>query len=273
MTKFAECFLLVFAQLAAGGVAGLAVPPFAVLERGFYKSSAAVLLGCALVFLGGRIALGVRTGGLGPGQTLEIALWVLFTATLTLYLVSLWGDSAPRRARAYTAALATGLVALVSSALPYRSGALLTPATILYPLTFITGALALGGVAVGLLLGHWYLIDLGLSIDPLRRLFRFFMAVVVLHVGVLVATVAILALDAGAGRTAVGLLWRDYRTLLAMRLLLGPLAALALGWLIHRTLAIPQTMAATGLFYIAILAVMVGELLGRLILFRTSLPL
>ena len=36
---------------------------------------------------------------------------------------------------------------------------------------------------------------------------------------------------------------------------------------------IPHTMAATGLFYIAILFVLVGEMLGRLLLFRTSLPL
>ena len=61
--------------------------------------------------------------------------------------------------------------------------------------------------------------------------------------------------------------------LLTLRIVLGPLTALGLGYLIHRTLEIPQTMAATGLFYIAILAVMVGELLGRLILFRTALPL
>src|SRR5207245_2590396 len=52
-----------------------------------------------------------------------------------------------------------------------------------------------------------------------------------------------------------------------------PLSAPGLGFMIHRTLQIPQTMAATGLFYIAILFVLVGELLGRLILFRTSLPL
>jgi hypothetical protein len=43
--------------------------------------------------------------------------------------------------------------------------------------------------------------------------------------------------------------------------------------MIHRTLLIPQTMAATGLFYIAILAVMVGEFMGRYILFRTGFPL
>jgi hypothetical protein len=32
-------------------------------------------------------------------------------------------------------------------------------------------------------------------------------------------------------------------------------------------------MAATGLFYIATLAAVVGEFLGRFILFRTALPL
>jgi len=43
--------------------------------------------------------------------------------------------------------------------------------------------------------------------------------------------------------------------------------------MIRRTLDVPQTMAATGLFYIAVLAVLVGEMLGRFILFRTGLPL
>jgi hypothetical protein len=269
MTQFAQCFLLIFAQLAAGGVAALAVPPFAVLERGFYKSSAAVLLGCALVFLGGRVALAIRSGT----EAAEIALWALFALMLALYMAALWGDSAPRRARAYTAALASGLLALMGSALSYRPGPFLAPATLLYPLAFVTGALALGGVAVGLLLGHWYLIDLGLSIDPLRRLFRYFMTVLIVHVVVLGATVLILALGSGPGATAVALLWREHGTLLALRLVLGPVAAFGLGFLIYRTLQIPQTMAATGLFYVAILAVMVGELLGRLILFRTSLPL
>ena len=46
-----------------------------------------------------------------------------------------------------------------------------------------------------------------------------------------------------------------------------------IAWLIQRTLQIPQTMAATGLFYVAILFVMVGEMLGRLVLYQTGLPL
>jgi hypothetical protein len=273
VSEFSNCFLLVFGQLAVGGVAGLAVPPFAVLQRGFYKSSAGVFVACAAVFVLGKVALALRAPTLDAGRTAELAAWTLFTAVTTGYLASLWQDGARWRARLYPAALFAGIVALSVSASAHRIGPLLSPATALYPLAFVTGALALGAVATGMLLGHWYLIDLGLSIEPLRRLFRYFMTVLIAHVAVLGLTVAAMAAASEPGMAAVTTLWRDHGQLLAARILLGPVAAGALGVMIHRTLQIPQTMAATGLFYIAILAVMVGELLGRLILFRTSLPL
>jgi hypothetical protein len=273
VSDFSNCFLLVFAQLAVGGLAGLAVPPFTVLERGFYKSSAGVFVGSAALFVAGQIALAVRAGGVSTARAVEIALWILFTAAAALYLASLWGDVGWRRARAYTAALGLGLLALSVSASFHRLGPLLSPATLLYPLAFVTGALALGAVATGMLLGHWYLIDLGLSLEPMQRTFRYFMTVLILQLTVLLLTLAALGFGSPTGATAVATLWHDHRPLLVARFVFGPIAALALGWMIHRTLQIPQTMAATGLFYIAILAIMVGEMLGRLILFRTSLPL
>jgi len=272
VSDFSACFLLVFGQLAVGGLAALAVPPFSVLERGFYKSSAAVFLACATLYLSGRIALAVRVGSPTPGRLAEIAIWAAFTVAAACYLASLWGESGRPRARAFSAALLLGLVALSVSASAYRVGPLASPATVLYPLAFLTGALALGAVATGMLLGHWYLIDLGLSIEPMRRLFRYFVTVLLLQIAVLGLTLAAMALAPGSA-TAVTSLWRDHTALLAARVLLGPAAALGFGYMIHRTLQIPQTMAATGLFYIAILFVMVGEILGRLILFRTSLPL
>jgi predicted Na+-dependent transporter len=137
----------------------------------------------------------------------------------------------------------------------------------------VTGALVLGAVATGMLLGHWYLIDLGLSIEPLERLFRYFVAVLLVQLAVAGVMLGLLATTSSEGAAAVARLWHEHRPLLVTRVVLGPVAALGVAWLIHRTLRIPQTMAATGLFYIAILAVLVGEMLGRLILFRTSLPL
>jgi hypothetical protein len=273
VSDFSACFLLVFGQLAVGGIAALAVPPFGLIERGFYKSSAGVFVACAILFLSGKLALAARAGSVTTGRLVELALWGAFTVAASLYLASLWGDAAPPRARRFTTALLLGVLALSVSANAYRVGPALSPATVLYPLAFLTGALALGAVATGMLLGHWYLIDLGLSIEPMRRLFRYFVAVVLIHLAVLTLTLLAMAVGPSAGTAAVATLWRDHGTLLAARLVLGPLAALGLGFLIHRTLQIPQTMAATGLFYIAILFVLVGELLGRLILFRTSLPL
>ena len=272
MSDFSACFLLVFGQLAVGGFIALAVPPFSVLERGFYKSSAAVFLACAVLYLSGRIALAVRAGTLTTGVAAEIAVWAAFAVAAAGYLASLWGAAGRRRARAFSVTLLLGLIALSVSATGYRVGPLMSPATVLYPLAFLTGALALGAVATGMLLGHWYLIDLGLSIEPMRRLFRYFVIVLVVQIAVLGVTILTMAL-APSGSGAVTSLWHDHGVLLAARFLLGPLAALGLGYMIHRTLQIPQTMAATGLFYIAILFVMVGEILGRLILFRTSLPL
>lgn len=276
MSDFSACFLLIFGQMAVGGLFALAIPPFAVIERGFFKSTAALFLACAVLFLAGRVDLALRRseGLAGAGTLAELAAWLAFVLALARYLWTLWGEAGARVARAYVTALGLGTLALAATALAHRPA--LTPGVVghlLYVPAFLTGALTLGAVATGLSLGHWYLIDLGLSIAPLKRLFRFFVGSVVAHLAVVLTTALLAGLLSTPGAAALATLWRDHQALVVTRLVFGPLAALGLGYLIHRTLEIPQTMAATGLFYIAILAVMVGELLGRLILFRTALPL
>src|SRR5204862_346164 len=92
-------------QLAVGGLAALAVPPFALLERGFYKSSAGVFVGCAVLYLSATLDLAVR-GRITIGYG-EIALWSAFTIAQAGYLASLWGERGPRRARTFSLAPAT----------------------------------------------------------------------------------------------------------------------------------------------------------------------
>jgi hypothetical protein len=72
--------------------------------------------------------------------------------------------------------------------------------------------------------------------------------------------------------TNLATLWQRHSTLLVTRIVVGQAAPLALSWMIWRTLQIPHTMAATGLFYIALLGVFVGEILGRQILSLSGLP-
>jgi hypothetical protein len=278
MDLFARCFLLVFAQLYAGGLLALSIPPFHDIERGFYKSTAAVYVGSGLLALAGRLTLLLqRPGGLqaaATGQVLEIGLWAVSLAAAAVYLRSLWGDQFRVRARAYALAWMTALAALAVGAQSFRLGPWLSVETLLYPLNFIVSALLLGAVTTGMLLGHWYLIDRSLSIDPFRKAFRFFAAMLAVQSVLLVGDAGLLHLaGAHASVSELAQLFQNHVSLLAVRVLLSPVAAAGLAWMIWKTLQIPQTMAATGLFYIAILAVLVGEFMARFILFRTSLPL
>ena len=144
MTQFAECYLLIFGQLAVGGMAALAVPPFNVIERGFYKSSAGIFLGSALLYLVGMTALTVRGGGPSATTLVELLTWAAFTMSTAAYLAALWDEAYARRVRWYPRSLFSGVLALVVTASTYRVGGGLGPGTLLYPFAFLTGALSLG---------------------------------------------------------------------------------------------------------------------------------
>lgn len=276
MDVFARCFLLVFAQLYVGGLLAISVPPFHDIERGFYKSTASVYLGFGILAFAGRCALLIRPAAgaqVTASASIELLLWLLSLAAGAVYLHSLWGDEFRRRARAYVIAWMSGVAALAVGAQRFRLGPLVSFETVLYPIDFVASALVLGSVTTGMLLGHWYLIDRNLSLDPFRKIFRFFVGTLVVQAALLILGSALLWIaGAGASATQVNQLFTEHTTLLTVRLLLSPVVTAALAWMIWKTLQIPQTMAATGLFYIAILSVLVGELMSRFILFRTSLP-
>ncbi|MBI1815694.1 MAG: hypothetical protein HYR72_11990 [Deltaproteobacteria bacterium] len=275
MDLFPRCFLLVFGQLAVGGFLAMSIPPFHQIERGFFKSSAGVYL-----FVGLIAAVGKTVLLFGPhatasaGDWLEAVLWWAFIVAATTYLASLWGERVALRARAFVATWSTGALALIVSSQLYRLSGALSLETLLYPVSFLASALLLGGVLTGLLLGHWYLIDRDLPLEPFNAMLRFFVAMLAVQAVLMVLSAGLLAVVGGAPTAErVSLLFTDHRALLAVRIVVGPLASAGLAWMIWQTLKVPQTMAATGLFYIAILAVLVGEFMGRFILFRTSLPL
>jgi hypothetical protein len=274
MDDFPRAFLLVFCQLAVGGMFCLSIAPFHEIARGYYKSSAFVYVAIATLALAGRVALWWPGDSAAPGGGWEIAVWAMFLACAAAYLASLWGERMLLRARAFTAAWASGALALVVLAEGYGSGPALSFETLLLPLSFLLSALLLGAAASGMLLGHWYLIDRDLSLRPLEQTRTLYSRTLLVQLVLLGATVLLLGTaGAPASRSAVAALVTTQAALLGVRVAVSPLGAGALGWMIGKTLEVPQTMAATGLFYIAVLAVIVGELLGRFILFRTGLPL
>jgi hypothetical protein len=108
---------------------------------------------------------------------------------------------------------------------------------------------------------------------PFIRVYKFFVVALVVQTALFWVSAPLLFFF-GSPQTLTSLqrLWLSHWTLFVMRILVGQIAPLILAWMIWRTLLIPHTMAATGLFYIALLGVFVGEILGRQILALTSLP-
>jgi hypothetical protein len=275
MQAFPASFLILFHQVALGGLFALAATPFHDLSRGFYKSTGGVLfLVGALGFLGkADLYRKSLPADQNQGSFIELLFHLLFILSFALYLYSLWGERVVFRARVFSISIFAGLAALAVSARGFYQAYFWSIETLLYPASFFFSALLLGGVTVGMLIGHWYLIDTGQSIDPFIRIFKFFFIALALQT-VFFLLLPLLLYYFGSLATVHNLheLWQSHRILLISRLLTTQGGSLVLSFMIWRTLKIPHTMAATGLFYIALLGVFVGEILGRQILALTSLP-
>ncbi|HEY7558846.1 MAG TPA: hypothetical protein VIH18_28995 [Candidatus Binatia bacterium] len=275
MQSFSSSFLIFFYQVASGGLFALAATPFHELDRAFYKSTGGVLFIIALLGLWGKIQFywqGVATE-FSAAAAVELFFHSAFVICLGAYIVSLWTERQNFRARSFSSAILTGLAGLILTGLNSYPAPDVSLEVVIYPIAFCLSALLLGSVTVGMLIGHWYLIDTGQSIDPFVRIYKFFVAALLLQSGFLLLSVLWIYL-AGAPSTmeSLKMLWAKNSTLLVTRIVVGQAAPLVLSWMIWRTLLIPHTMAATGLFYIALLGVFVGEILGRQILTLSSLP-
>jgi hypothetical protein len=276
MRGFSSSFLLFFYQIALGGLFGLAFTPFHELDRAFYKSTGGVLFVIAVLGFWGKANLYLRSilDSFSPIVAAEAIAHSLFIAFFACYIVSLWGERQAFRAKTFAACILSGLAGLFLSAHSFYEAPIGSIETLVYPVSFFLSALLLGSVTVGMLIGHWYLIDTGQTLDPFVRIFKFFVISLAVQSGFsLVGFLSLHFLGTDQSVVEVERLWTDHSTLLITRIVIGYLGPLVLSWMIWRTLLIPHTMAATGLFYIALLGVFVGEILSRQILALTSLPL
>ncbi len=132
----------------------------------------------------------------------------------------------------------------------------------------IAGALSsvalLGSVNLAMLLGHWYLVVRGMAIDPLKRLTIATLAATIFKIAVV--TIAIVA---GGAWYEVAVRQGIFFWMHAGWGLLGPLLLYPMVW---GTVKIRSTMAATGILYVDVVAVVIGEVLGAWLSAIVHLP-
>ena len=125
----------------------------------------------------------------------------------------------------------------------------------------LTSIALLGSVNLAMLLGHWYLVVRGMSIDPLKRLTIATLACAIARI--VVVTAAIVA------SPPTPLLRDIFFWMRAGWGLAGPLTLYPMVW---GTVRIRSTMAATGILYVDVVAVVIGEVLGGWLSAATHLP-
>ena len=132
----------------------------------------------------------------------------------------------------------------------------------------LTAAALLGFAMTAMLVGHSYLISPGLSIRPLMlQLSAFFVA---LLLRLIVAGVALWFWTADHSLTNLNdevVLW------LPVRWLIGIVGPAFFGFLAYRTARIRSTQSATGILYVVVILVFLGELNALLLQKITGLPL
>ena len=130
----------------------------------------------------------------------------------------------------------------------------------------VSGSLLLGATFAAMLLGHWYLNSPGMKLDPLRWL-------LVLLAGSLVARALLGATGLSMHLAAGGGMSQFAWAATAMRWLAGVVGLGAMTWMTWQTLKIPNTQSATGILYVALVFVFLGELASAVLAFETAIPL
>ncbi len=130
----------------------------------------------------------------------------------------------------------------------------------------LSGSMLLGSTFAAMLLGHWYLNSPSMRLEPLKWL------LIVMTISLLIR---VLLSGAGFGihftrnELTGGFTWAAT----AMRWLAGVLGLGAMTWMTWETLKIPNTQSATGILYVALVFVFLGELASAVLAFETPIPL
>ncbi|HEY8477709.1 MAG TPA: hypothetical protein VIN09_12675 [Chloroflexota bacterium] len=192
----------------------------------------------------------------------HLALWGLYLALLVV---------GRRRLRHAAAGLGT-LAGAVALALTGLAHGLQVGWSALGVATLAIGALAMGSVVNGLLLGHWYLVTPRLSPRPLTRMTVLLLAALALQLATTLGYLALVALGVLAPTVATALL-QENGVVFWLRLAAGLGFSVVLGVLTLKACKRGAMQAATGLLYVAVGTVGGGELVGKTLALLTGTPL
>ncbi len=259
---------LLLAETTAGGVATVAYLRLAGgLTHGFLKFiTVTYAIFGALAFL---VVLAAPPGSYRhllsinqpPADALVFLQGILVVA-LIAHTVVIWrGKDSSRTSWALTLSASVLLLAGIAAALWPLAGSRLDGAAI--TLVVALSAAVLGAATTGMLLGHWYLVTPALTNRPLLQAIGVLLVSLVLQAVLFPLTLRGLAHGSGSLTHPLSLS-PSLSILWALGAVLLPLVAAGLAL---PTCRLRSFMSTTGLLYLAMIAILPGQLLGQLLFF------
>ncbi|MBI4553358.1 MAG: hypothetical protein HY710_13930 [Candidatus Latescibacteria bacterium] len=272
---------LFFSQFAVGGTYALLFsPPEKTVGTGYYQMNAGLYLvmgviGMSLAVPNGTSDL-VAAFAFDSWQDRSLASFAITLVCLFIYNIPLWmGGPSTHRSGPLILSAVTGTLSLIAAGLSYRAPGSSPWIGVLLPFNFVIAALSLGTVLTGMLLGHWYLVRPRMAITAFRR----FVAVLgfsLLAQAAVLGTGLLASYYGGHPDVIIPLVTRFTFQAICFwsRIGIGIVGTIVLAGLTWHILKTPTaTQPATGVLYVAVVWVLIGELAGRFLLLATQLPL
>jgi hypothetical protein len=264
-------FFFLFSQLGVGMMLTLLFISPRSIGNSFFKFASltsAILLGATLGF-----------NFLFPSQVRTSQLPVIFLSISAL-LMAIYNrvvdvDKFTAAFWLLIGATAAGLVSVATDSLAFtRLMTLGGWENWMLLLNHVAATLLLGSVMLTMVFGHWYLVVPRLSIDPLKRLTKVLMAAIAFRTITILASLAVLQIEQAIPLAAV---LRELAVQQGIffwpRVIFGVMVPIVLAAMIWSTVKIRHTQAATGLLYLAVVALLFGEFFSKFLLFAVNIPI
>ena len=271
-------------QLAVGMVATVAVLPPKLVDNRFFRSislwSTLFTVGALVLRHFSHFSLPeiFRTAGPSSGTLWKadrISFYFFGALTLQLWFRIQFRDAVPSRGEIFTLS-GVGLAALVVDALLFRPE--ISPAwaqDILIPLHFISAALILGGFLSGMIFGHHYLVNTEMPKKLLVTMAWILIAVLLFRAAAAGTTLLLYkeVIRPHSDFLTALISFRGHGIFFWQRVLVGFVIPAIVVVMIWSTARIGSNQSATGIMYVAIAFIFIGELAARYLFLLSAIPL
>ena len=288
--KISLLFFSILAGLSVSLIVLMPLVPQRSIGRGFFRFN----IFLSLFFLGFlawlqpyenfRIPIQLSNQLAPSGQMIQISTILFFIFAIgSIFLYMLIGnpENKPPLSRRltqiiYPLTIIVGVLAVITDSLLYRpTVGNWWVESLWFPIHFISSTLFLGTSLFAMLFGHWYLIQFDLDKKLLKRVALFFVFTLVFRLftygwGLYIFSHSpTLASDTFQSLTSL----QGHGLFFYMQLFIGLVLPMVLAYMIFETAKMGANQACTGLLYIVVLFIFMGEATSRYLLFLKGIPL